>query len=354
MIIELVKEAVMSGARQSKACKAINISARTLQRWQKADVGEDQRRGPHSEPSNKLSKEEREKVLEIAGSKEFRNMSPKQIVPTLADNGQYVASESTFYRILKEAGQLKHRGPSRPRRHHKPKELTATGQNQVYSWDITYLKSPIRGQFYYLYLFVDVWSRKIVGWTVADREHSDISSELIERICEKENVCPGQLALHADNGGPMKGATMVATLEKLGVLPSFSRPAVSNDNSVSESLFRTLKYRPWFPKRPFKDINEARDWVTAFVYWYNREHLHSSIGYVTPYQRHEGLDKEILKKRRRVYEEARKRNPKRWSRGTRSWARVKVVTLNPTKKGKNNDTASQPIAHDRMESSRAA
>lgn len=354
MILELVEEAVASGARQSKACEVINVSPRTLQRWRNAGVGDDMRRGPNSEPGNKLSKEERQKVLDIANSEEYRNKSPKQIVPILAENGDYVASESSFYRILKEAGQLKHREPSRPRTHHKPRELAATGPNQVYSWDITYLKSSICGMFFYLYLFVDIWSRKIVGWTVEDREDSEISSALIESICEKEDVDSTQLSLHADNGGPMKGATMAAKLIQLGVHASYSRPSVSDDNPFSESLFRTLKYRPWFPKRPFKDINEARDWVTAFVYWYNREHRHSAIGYVTPHQRHEGADKEVLKKRKRTYQQAQQRHPERWSRGTRAWDRVEVVTLNPSKNGEKADAAPKPTARDRKEPARAA
>jgi len=354
MILELVGEAVASGARQSKACEMINVSPRTLQRWRKAGVGDDMRRGPNSEPSNKLSKEERQKVLDIADSKEYRNKSPKQIVPILAEHGKYVASESSFYRILRDAGQLKHREPSRPRTHRKPTELAATGPNQVYSWDISYLKTSIRGMFFYLYLFVDIWSRKIVGWTVADREDSEISSALVERICEKQDVDPTQLSVHADNGGPMKGATILATFQRLGVFPSFSRPSVSDDNPFSESLFRTLKYRPWFPKRPFKDINEARDWVTAFVYWYNREHRHSAIGYVTPHQRHEGADKAVLKKRKRVYEKARQRNPARWSRGIRAWDRVEVVTLNPSRKREKGNATQKPTARDREEIARAA
>jgi putative transposase len=334
LILELVEEAVQSGARQSKACEVINISARTLQRWRKQNVGEDRRHGPLTEPRNKFSKEERNQIVDIANSPEYRDLSPGQIVPALADKGVYIASESSFYRVLAEEGQNNHRGPSKPRKRHKPKELKATGPNQVYSWDISYLRSNVRGEFFYLYFFLDVWSRKIVGWTVAEREDSEISAELFKGICKEEKFDPKNLAVHSDNGGPMKG-TMMALLDKLEVKISFSRPRVSNDNSYSESLFRTMKYRPWYPKRPFKDIEEARDWVTTFVYWYNRIHLHSSICFVAPHQRHEGMDVEILNKRKKVYEEARRRRPDRWSGKTRNWNWIEIVKLNPDINEKN-------------------
>lgn len=327
-ILKLVDEAVQSGARQRKACEILNLQPRTLQRWRRQDVGEDRRRGPIKEPSNKLSHEEKETILTIANSPEYRDLCPAQIVPDLADKGLYIASESSFYRVLAEMGQNNHREPSKPRTRQKPKELTATRANQVYSWDITYLKSSVRGEYFYLYLFMDIWSRKIVGWTVEVREDSEISAELFKRICKEEGVDPKTLAVHSDNGAAMKGI-LLALFYNLKVCPSFSRARVSNDNPYSESLFRTMKYRPWYPKRPFKDIEEARDWVTTFVYWYNRTHLHSAIGFVTPHQRHEGKDVKTLKKRKMVYEEARRRRQDRWSGKTRNWDRVETVRLNP-------------------------
>lgn len=345
MILGLVEEAVQSGARQSKACEVINISARTLQRWRNQNVGEDRRRGPLTEPRNKLSEEERKQILDIANSPEYRDLCPAQIVPDLADKGCYIASESTFYRVLAAEGQNNHREPSKPRTRHKPRELTATGPNQVYSWDITYLRSKVRGEFFFVYFFMDVWSRKIVGWTVEDRENSEISAELFKRICEEEKFDPENLTVHSDNGAPMKG-TMVAFLDKLEVKVSFSRPRVSNDNSYSESLFRTMKYRSWYPKRPFKDIEEARDWITAFVYWYNRIHLHSSISFVTPHQRHEGEDVEILNRRKNVYEEVRRCRPDRWSGKTRNWNRVEIVKLNPDKNDRNLTKATELFYHE--------
>jgi putative transposase len=334
MILELVEEAVQSGARQSKACEIINIPPKTLQRWRLKDVGEDQRRGPLRETSNKLGEEEKKEVMEILNSPEYRDLCPAQIVPGLADKGLYIASESSFYRILAAEGQNNHREPSKPRTRHKPSELTATGPNQVYSWDISYLRSKVSGEFFYLYLFLDIWSRKIVGWTVADREDSEISAALFRKICIDEDIDPKTLAVHSDNGSAMK-KTLMALFEMLQVQASFSRPGVSNDNPFSESLFRTIKYRPWYPKRPFRDIEEARDWMENFVHWYNRIHLHSAIGFVTPHQRHEGEDIEILEQRKKIYEEARRLRPDRWSGRTRNWNRVEIVRLNPDKNQQN-------------------
>ncbi len=250
------------------------------------------------------------------------------IVSKLADDGVYLASESSFYKVLKENKLLVHRGRTKPKTKQKPKGMTATEVNQVYSWDITYLKTSVRGRFYYLYMFMDVFSRKIVGYKVHVRESMDLSSELIKKICEREKIKRNELVLHSDNGGSMKGATMPATLDWLGVSSSFSRPSVSNDNAYSESLFKTLKYVPDYPEF-FKSIGDARDWVDSFVNWYNEEHRHSGIKFVTPSERHLGKDKEILEKRKEVYEAARRLKPERWSgRGIRNWERENVVYLN--------------------------
>jgi putative transposase len=223
---------------------------------------------------------------------------------------------------------LSHRGPARPPSHERPKELIAHAPNQVWSWDITYLRSRILGMFFYLYLVVDIFSRKIVGWELCDHESSEVAAEMIGRACLAEGVQENQLFIHSDNRGPMKGATMLATLRRLGVLPSFSRPSVSDDNAFSEALFRTLKYRPWYPRKPFSSIEEAEAWVTEFVRWYNTEHLHSGIGFVTPECRHHGEDVLILEKRRRVYELARRQNPSRWTKCTRNWKVAPYVQLN--------------------------
>jgi transposase InsO family protein len=328
MILELVEQMTAEGVTVAAATKVIGVSPRTVERWRRRDSSEDQRRGPKTEPANKLSAEEREQVLKVADSAEYRDLSPKQIVPKLADQGTYVASESTFYRVLREQGQLAHREKSRPASH-KPDEHVATGPCQVWSWDITYLRSALRGCFFYLYLVVDIWSRKIVGWTVEESESTDLAATLFRRTCAELGIDPVGLVLHADNGGPMKGSTMLATLQHLGVVASFSRPHVSDDNPYSEALFRTLKYRPCYPSKPFSSVEEARAWVADFVAWYNGEHLHSAISFVTPNDRHNGRDLLLLERRRQVYQRARRSHPERWSGATRSWEYVETVALNP-------------------------
>jgi putative transposase len=328
----LVKEATDAGARLEKACEILEVRSRTLQRWRAQDVGEDLRRGPNTSPGNKLLPEEREEILQTVNSPEYRDLPPKQIVPKLADEGIYLGSESTFYRILREERLLAHRERSKPATSKRPREHVATGPDQVYSWDITYLRSPVRGRFYYLYLVVDVWSRKVVGAAVHDRESSDLAADLIEEICILHEIDPRGIVLHSDNGGPMKGSTMLAMLQQLGIVPSFSRPSVSDDNPFSESLFRTMKYSLEYPSTPFESLEHARAWVANFVRWYNTEHLHSGINFVTPADRHTGREDAIFTRRKQVYEDARRRHPERWSGDTRRWESVKEVRLNPEKK----------------------
>ena len=324
-----VKEALGSGSRLGPACELMEISARTYQRWSRPDNVCDRRPGACREPRNKLGEDERQKLLEVANSPEYEDFPPSKIVPLLPDSGQYLASESTFYKVLREEGQLTHRHRSKPPRGAKPRGLLAAGPNCVYSWDITYLPTRFGGMFFYLYMVMDVYSRKIVGWQVYKRESSELAADLMTDICVREGVKREQVTLHSDNGGAMKGAVLLATLQKLGVIRSVSRPGVSSDNAYSESLFRTLKYVPYYPQRPFEDILEARRWVEGFVGWYNDVHLHSGIRFVTPSQRHGGLDREILSRRDEVYREAKRKNPLRWSRQTRSWSPVGEVRLNP-------------------------
>jgi transposase InsO family protein len=329
MMLDLLDEASAAGARLSKACELVDLSVRTVERWRLEDGGEDKRGGPLTAPVHKLTEAERASVLKVANSPEFRDKSPRQIVPTLADRGEYVASESTFYRVLHAEGQLQHRERARPRTSNKPKEHTATAPHQVWCWDITYLRSAVRGQFYYLYLVIDIYSRKIVGWWIAAEESMDIAASFIERATREHGIVSNDLVLHSDNGGPMKGSTMLATLHRLGVLASFSRPCVSDDNPYAEALFRTLKYRPGYPRKPFESIDAARAWVAGFVAWYNGEHLHSALRYVTPDDRHALRDGDILAARHGVYRAAYARAPSRWTRGTRNWTPVGAVTLNP-------------------------
>ena len=325
-----------AGATRAAASEIMELSVRTVERWQRRPDQGDGRTGPLTAAPHSLTPEERKMIVEVSNSLPYQDLCPWKIVAKLADSGRYLASESSFYRVLKASDLLKHRSKSRPRERKRPKDLIARRPNVVWSWDITYLKSPVKGMYFYLYLMIDVFSRFVVGWVVEEIESSEHAARLMSRACMDQNVAPDTLTLHADNGSPMKGATMLATLQKLHVAPSFSRPSVSDDNPFSESLFKTLKYRPSYPDGAFASIEEARTWVAKFVQWYNDEHLHSGIRFVTPQSRHNGQDVEILKHRHEVYEKAKLINPLRWSRQTRDWSAITEVRLNPGKEKKQN------------------
>jgi putative transposase len=328
MIVELIDEAIAAGVPNGKACRAIGLVPTTVARWRAAPDAEDGRRGPKTPPTNSLTPEEQAEVVAIMNAPENSSMSPDKLVPYLATLGFYFASQSTFYRIARAMKLLKARGRARPRTHRRPREFVANGPNQVWSWDITFLPSTVRGRFFKLYLIMDVWSRMIVGAEVHEVEDDAIAALLIERCCLDQCVGLDQLVLHSDNGGAMKGSTMLAKLQQLGVMASFSRPRVSDDNPFAESIMRTVKYCPTYPDRPFADLEAARAWVAQFVAWYNDEHLHSGIRFVTPSQRHHGQDIEILAHRHKVYLAARQRHPERWTGKTRCWDRPQTVTLN--------------------------
>ena len=254
------------------------------------------------------------------------------MVPKLADLGTYIASEASFYRVLKSENQLQHRGKtSVPQKRSKPNSYLASKPNKVWSWDITYLKSSVAGWFYRLYMLIDIYSRKIVGWEVHETESAEFAAHLINIACLAEGTCQTALVLHSDNGGPMKGATMLAKLQWLGIIPSFSRPSVSNDNPYSESLFKTLRYTPTYPEKSFESLQAARDWVYTFVHWYNEKHCHSSIGFVTPGSRHRGEDVAILRARKEVYLAAKAKHPERWSKEIKCLDPIGSVWLNPDK-----------------------
>lgn len=329
MILDLVDEAACEGARQEQTCELLGIDERTLQRWKKKGDAGDQRLGPKTAPRNKLTPRERQQILDIANVPEHRELSPKQIVPLLADQGRYIASESSFYRVLRADGQVRHRERSRPATHSRPRELTASKPNQVWTWDITYLPSPVKGVFFYLHLVMDIFSRKIVGFEVHLTESAEHARELIASACSREGVQRDQVSLHQDNGAPMKCGTFLALLQCLGVAASFSRPGVSDDNPFVEALFRTLKYRPEYPDQPFASLEAARQFIERFVCWYNTQHLHSNIRFVTPAVKHAGADLALLAQRKRVYEQARARRPERWTRSTRNWSPIERVVLNP-------------------------
>jgi len=347
-VIKLIDEACESGARRSQACRVLGISERTYQRWREdgEELKTDGRKeaGAQRVPANKLCKHERRRILDIANEPEFASMAPSQIVPALADRGLYIASESSFYRILREADQLARRGRAKPPVRQRPMPLQASAANQLWSWDITYLATTIKGRFFYLYLIMDVFSRKIVGWEVYDSECAEQAALVFRKAHLREGVGAQSLVLHSDNGSPMKGATMLSTLQRLGVMPSFSRPSVSDDNPYSEALFKTLKYHPGFPDKPFDSLQEARQWVVGFQHWYNEVHRHSGLKFVTPDQRHRGEDTAILEQRHALYEAAKDKHPERWSGSTRNWESEKIVYLNPGKPAKMEGNLKQTAA----------
>ncbi len=338
-VVELIAEAVKSGARLSIACEEAEISTRTYNRWvashnRNNDYIDQRTFAIHPEPHNKLKSEEEQEILNIVNSPKFSSLPPSQIVPILADKGIYVASESSFYRVLRKYNEQHHRGRSKEPTKRTVTTHAATAPNRVYTWDITYLNGPVKGTHYYLYMISDLFSRKIVAWEVWEIESAENASELIRRavLAEKLTTRAHPLVLHSDNGSPMKGATMLETLYNLGITPSRSRPRVSNDNPFAESLFKTLKYRCNYQPKGFATLEEARTWVYNFVDWYNNNHRHSGINFLTPNQRHaadHGLS--VLAKRDLVYKSAKLMHPNRWTRDTRDWSIVDKVWLNPEK-----------------------
>jgi putative transposase len=313
-----------------QACRIAEISARTIERWRKHPEADDGRCGPHHRPHNALTPTEEAQIVAIMRSSQFAHLSPKQLVPRLADQGLYLASESTFYRLQRRYGlRVTKRAMSRTDVTRAVTLHRATRPNQVWSWDITWLPTTVRGIYLHLYLVMDVWSRRIVAWRIADGDSAEIAAELITQACREGKFDPRGLVLHSDNGKPMRASTLIATLQWLGVVPSFSRPHVSDDNPYSESLFRTLKHTPAYPRLPFASLVFAQRWMARFVDWYNSEHRHSAIRYVTPDERHSGREQDILARRHELYQRARILNPERWTRSTRNWTAMGAVILNP-------------------------
>lgn len=326
-VLEAIDEARKAGVSLRRTCDMLCVSMRSIQRWRKDPKG-DKRKGSARNVANRLNDEERTEILRTVNLPEYRGLSPAEIVPILAEKGLYLASERTFYRLLDEFDQLVFRGPGKkPVKRERPVH-EVNGPLQLLSWDITYLRTTVNGMFFYLYLVMDVWSRKIVTWEIHSEELSELSASMMERF--SRNIDLRGVILHADNGGPMKGSTMLMKLHDLGVIASFSRPRVSEDNPFSESLFKTLKYRPGYPKQ-FLTLGDAKNWVADFVHWYNHEHRHSGIGYVTPEERHTGRDREILRKRSETFKKAHAAHPERWSGKPKEWAFQEWVSLGKRK-----------------------
>jgi transposase InsO family protein len=335
VLVAEIAEACAAGARLAPACALAGIDVRTFQRWREGDSGVRVDRRPEAirpRPAHALSKAERARIIELANEPRFASTPPARIVPALADEGIYVASEASFHRVLREHDQMRRRGRARPpRRAGPPSTHVATAPGQVWCWDVTFLRARVQGRWFYLFLILDLFSRKIVGHEVHDTDGAEHAAHLVRRTALAEGIHARSTrpVLHGDNGPSVKGTTVLAMLHWLGITPSHSRPRVSDDNAYAEATFRTAKYRPDFPTSGFADLAGARSWAAAFVGWYNEEHRHSGIRYVTPAERHAGGDGPVLAARHALYLQARQANPRRWSGPTRNWTPIGAVTLNP-------------------------
>jgi len=325
-----IEEAHEQGARYIAACDLIGISTRTLQRWKREGL-RDRRKGANKRVNRKVPMETREEIVNVCNEQRFRDLTPYEIVPQLLSEGCYLASESTFYRVLREKGQVHHRSELRVgHRHSKPPERRATGSDQVYSWDITYMNRTVRGMYYYAYVVKDIFDKAIVGWAVHTEESEIHSRALFERMLKGQRTTVRYV--HSDNGHPMKGVSLMALLKELKVDVSHSRPRTSNDNAYIESLFKTMKYHVTYPNA-FDTLEDARLWMGEFVNWYNTAHQHSSIGYVTPHQLRHGQANAIYGQRNATLQLARTMYPERWgARPARAWEMNREVVLNPDKK----------------------
>jgi putative transposase len=323
------------GSRLQPACEIAGIDVRTLQRWKAQDglsAGDGRPQAVHPTPVHALSPEERAALLAVANEPRFAAVPPTRIVPVLADEGVYLGSESSMARVLRAHGQNARRGRAKtPKPTRPPTTHIATAPGQVWCWDMTYLPANVMGRWFHLYLIMDLYSRKIVGAEVHGSDDADHAVHLVRRTALAESIATlgSKPVLHGDNGSTLKATTVLAMLQWLGIKPSYSRPRVSDDNAYAESLFRTAKYRPEFPTKGFATLDEARAWAAEFVRWYNVDHRHSGIRYVSPQQRHAGEDRAILAARHALYVQVRAAHPARWSRNTRNWSHIGAVTLNP-------------------------
>jgi len=295
----------------ARACRVLGVARATAYRHRTPKVASPPR--PRRPPPQALSEAERSAVLAELHAERFADASPAQVYATLLDEGTYLASQRTMYRLLtanaevrERRNQLRHPAYARP-------ELLATGPNELWSWDITKLRGPAKWTWFYLYVILDVFSRYVPGWMVATRESAALAERLIAETVEKEGIVPGQLTIHADRGTSMRSKPVALLLADLGVERTHSRPHVSNDNPFSESQFRTLKYRPTFPDR-FGSLEDARAFCREFFPWYNTQHRHSGIGLLTPADVHHGRAAEVTAARAITLARAYETHPERFVR----------------------------------------
>jgi len=308
-------------------CRALAVPRATL--YRRRSGGTAQVAPPRRPSPRALSAEERSTVLTTLNSERFVDEAPAHVVAKLLDEGTYMCSVRTMYRILSAVGACRERRDQLRHPAHARPELLATAPNQLWSWDITKLLGPAKWTYFYLYVVLDVFSRYVVGWMVAYCESATLAARLIEETCRRQGISPGQLDIHADRGPSMTSKTVALLLADLGVTKTHSRPHVSNDNPYSESQFKTLKYRPGFPER-FGSIHDTRSWCSPFFQWYNDEHRHSGIAYLTPADVHFGRADEVLRRREAVLAEVTQRHPERFVRGAARLPRLpEAVWINP-------------------------
>ena len=329
--ISLIDEANRAGARLKVAARELGLSIRTYQRWKKEGEGTKDRR-PYStrgKPSFALDAKERQEILDTLHKEEFSSLPPSQVVPILADRGIYLASESTFYRLLRQQQENTRRGRAKAATKRGVPSHFAKSPLEIWVTDISWLRGPAHGVFYYLYFVMDLYSRKIVGYEVYESESSKQLADVVMRATLLEGGNAPKI-LHSDNGSPMKGSSLLELCYNLGITTTNSRPRVSDDNPHIESLFRTTKYWPGYPYGGFANISDSRIWVEKFVNYYNSSHRHSSLKFVTPNECHQGTHIEILQSRHNIYQDARAKNPKRWfSSKLRDWSPTQGTWTTP-------------------------
>lgn len=321
-------ESLAQTVGRAPACRALGIPRASFYR----SLGEEEQPSPPAPrpaPARALAPPERQAVLEQLHSERFQDKSPAQVYATLLDEGTYLCSIRTMYRILEQHNEVRERRNQLTHPSYQKPELLATSANQVWSWDITKLLGPAKWTYFYLYVILDIFSRYVVGWMVAPRESAALAKRLIGETCRQQGVAAGQLTLHADRGSSMRSKPVALLLADLGVTKSHSRPHVSDDNPFSESQFKTLKYRPEFPRR-FGSIEDARAFCQGFFRWYNQEHHHSGIALLTPETLHYGRAEEVIQRRQQVLSQAYERNPERFVRARpRPPDKPTAVWINP-------------------------
>lgn len=313
-------------------CAALGISRSSLYRHRQGEARSVPSR-PRPAPPRSLSKTENEQVRDVLNSPRFEDDAPREVYATLLDEGQYLCSWRTMYRILAVHSQVRERRNQLRHPAYTKPELMATNPNQVWSWDITKLYGPSKGIYYYLYVILDIFSRYVVGWLIAEQQAASLAEQLIAETCTKQDIEPGRLTIHADNGGAMIAKPVALLMADLGVVKSHSRPHVSDDNPFSEAQFKTLKYHPGYPER-FGCLSDARAWSRTFFAWYNNDHHHTGLGLLTPADVHYGRTAAVLDRRRAILQQAYQSHPERFVQGPPApKGPPSAVWINPPKKG---------------------